>query len=51
MPDGPTPPNVALMDMRNERAEDHSAIRELHLAAFGDHGRVVVAFSTRCAHP
>jgi len=38
----PRSPNVAPMDTRNERAEDISAVRALHLAAFGDHGRVVV---------
>jgi putative acetyltransferase len=29
------------MDIRPQNADDHAAVRELHLAAFGDHGRVV----------
>ena len=29
------------MDLREERPGDRNAVRELHLAAFGDHGRVV----------
>ena len=30
------------MEIRPERAEDHPWVRKLHLAAFGDHGGVVV---------
>lgn len=29
------------VDVRDERLGDEAAVRELHLAAFGDHGRVV----------
>jgi len=32
---------VIFVELRAERREDRSAVRELHLAAFGDHGRVV----------
>jgi putative acetyltransferase len=31
-----------LVEVRNEQAGDHAAVRALHLAAFGVHGRVVV---------
>ncbi len=31
------------MDLRSEQPADHRAVRDLHLAAFGDHGRVVAA--------
>jgi putative acetyltransferase len=32
---------VIFVELRAERREDLAAVRELHLAAFGDHGRVV----------
>jgi putative acetyltransferase len=32
---------VIFVELRAERREDRAAVRELHLAAFGDHGRVV----------
>lgn len=32
---------VAVVDLRPEHGEDRPAIRDLHLAAFGDHGPVV----------
>jgi putative acetyltransferase len=40
------------MDLRPENASDHVAVRDLHLAAFGDHGRVVAGLveGLRCAH-
>ncbi len=42
VPDGPRPPSVASMEIRHERPDDHRVVRELHLAAFGNHGRAVV---------
>ncbi len=35
-------PSVAAMDIRNEQAEDRRQVHDLHLAAFGEHGNVVV---------
>ena len=40
------------MDIRPESADDHAAVRDVHLAAFGDHGRVVAGLvdGLRAAH-
>lgn len=34
---------VLPVDLRSEQPADHRAVRDLHLAAFGDHARVVAA--------
>src|SRR6185369_13509487 len=50
---GARPPiTLPPMDIRSANADDHAAVRDLYLTAFGDHGRVVASLvdSLRAAH-